>query len=95
MSQCGSCGHVLPSYDGITPAHLTAWLEASDMWAPEGEPDKYRQWWALTVKPYTRLYILHGAHDGWVYEVAHRVTTIATETGIDVDVLLAELRAAL
>lgn len=46
-------------------------------------------------KPYTRLYVLHEAHDGWVHEVAHRVTTIAVATGIDVDVLLAELRAGL
>ncbi len=95
MSQCGSCGHVLPSYDGITPAHLSAWLEASDMWARKGQPDKYRQWWALTKKPYTPLYILHETHESWAYEVAHRVTTIAVATGIDVDVLVDELRAAL
>lgn len=95
MSQCQSCGHMLPTHELITPAHLTAWLEASTAWAPVGEPDTYRQWWALTVKPYTRLYILHEAHEGWAYEVAHRVTTIAVATGIDVDVLVAELRAAL
>ena len=51
MSQCQSCGHMLPTHELITPAHLTAWLEASTAWAPVGEPDTYRQWWALTVKP--------------------------------------------